>query len=563
MSTRPLASPGAPVLTALLAVCVLAAQPCGPAQGWEPTPIDGAGGGGASVVETVHNLSASGPGQVRAQAETEVCVFCHTPHGGSGDAPLWNRARPAAALPFGAGEGPVGGSSLLCLSCHDGTLALGSVRSRSDQIAMRGSGRLETAPDGALAGDGSHPVSIPMGGLGATGSGRPGLLRPAPVDRPWLTDPTGAVQCSSCHDPHADDNHQPGRVPRFWRDLSVAETCERCHLAPVNQAGHDGARLPLGCASCHRAHGQPDTPLLPEADPAFCLECHGRTEDLARQVEAGGVALGAAPADIRAEFDKPHPHPLSGAPVTRRIGGLQPFRDDGPEGCGACHAVHGTLDAASWGSHLGTGLEAAEVDNPEVCFGCHGGSAARSPLSVDLEAVFSELSVSAHPVGRRTRAGLGRASAAGVMTCGSCHGSDERDGPAGPHGSRYRSLLRLPYDDADTLGGADAPLCTSCHDPGALSDTRSGWPGHRLHVDIEQAGCGDCHDPHGSLAWPGLIHYGQDARDQAIRPSLDGRLEYLPDAQGGTCLLSCHDVEHGAALRFAPIGTFAPAGVRR
>ena len=47
----------------------------------------------ADIARTKHNLSVSGPGQTRATGETEVCVFCHTPHGASASpgAPLWNR----------------------------------------------------------------------------------------------------------------------------------------------------------------------------------------------------------------------------------------------------------------------------------------------------------------------------------------------------------------------------------------------------------------------------------------------------------------------------------------
>ena len=60
-------------------------------------------------------------------ATTEICVFCHTPHFGKTDtAPLWNRGSSATGyVAYGttlAGTAitSVGGSSLACLSCHDG-----------------------------------------------------------------------------------------------------------------------------------------------------------------------------------------------------------------------------------------------------------------------------------------------------------------------------------------------------------------------------------------------------------------------------------------------------------
>ena len=59
----------------------------------------------SDIRNTRHNLSASGPGTTRASTETQVCVFCHTPHGAtktddSGAAvrsPLWNRRIPAGS----------------------------------------------------------------------------------------------------------------------------------------------------------------------------------------------------------------------------------------------------------------------------------------------------------------------------------------------------------------------------------------------------------------------------------------------------------------------------------
>ena len=102
----------------------------------------------SDVRGTRHNLSTSGPGTTRAAAvggTSEVCVFCHTPHGATAAdqggatlrAPLWNRRVPAGATytPYtsssmdsqtivaGFNNQP-GGSSKLCLSCHDGTLAI-------------------------------------------------------------------------------------------------------------------------------------------------------------------------------------------------------------------------------------------------------------------------------------------------------------------------------------------------------------------------------------------------------------------------------------------------------
>ena len=46
-----------------------------------------------NVAATKHNLSVSGPGPVQSTDQSQVCVFCHTPHGATNapGAPLWNR----------------------------------------------------------------------------------------------------------------------------------------------------------------------------------------------------------------------------------------------------------------------------------------------------------------------------------------------------------------------------------------------------------------------------------------------------------------------------------------
>lgn len=92
-----------------------------------------------NVRESKHNLSSSRTidGNVKFTDTAEVCVFCHTPHGGrtdvaGGAAPIWNRALSTASYvmykspnfdtTFTGTDKPQG-VSVACLSCHDGTVA--------------------------------------------------------------------------------------------------------------------------------------------------------------------------------------------------------------------------------------------------------------------------------------------------------------------------------------------------------------------------------------------------------------------------------------------------------
>ena len=117
------------------------------------------------VADTVHNLSATGPGTVKAAGTSEVCVFCHTPHRGSQTRAIWNRDLPPTTYKLYASStleaklGQPTGASRLCLSCHDGTTALGALR------VPRRTGRPALPPltgRGVLGTDLSddHPVSF-------------------------------------------------------------------------------------------------------------------------------------------------------------------------------------------------------------------------------------------------------------------------------------------------------------------------------------------------------------------------------------------------------------------
>ncbi len=123
----------------------------------------------AQISDTKHNLSISGPGPIKSTVEEEICVFCHTPHKARRDIPyLWNRADSTAnyttyeSSTLYATVGQPTGASKLCLSCHDGTIALGAVLSRPTEIPFAGGIRFLPEGPSKLGTDLSddHPVSF-------------------------------------------------------------------------------------------------------------------------------------------------------------------------------------------------------------------------------------------------------------------------------------------------------------------------------------------------------------------------------------------------------------------
>ena len=77
----------------------------------------------AVVAGTAHDLSPSQDGSM-------ACQYCHTPHMALADTPLWNHKLSDRVYEIywssslDAKVGQPTGSSKLCLSCHDGTIAL-------------------------------------------------------------------------------------------------------------------------------------------------------------------------------------------------------------------------------------------------------------------------------------------------------------------------------------------------------------------------------------------------------------------------------------------------------
>ena len=215
----------------------------------------------AGVSTTKHNLSVSGPGQAQAVSETEICIFCHTPHNALPNTPLWNHAVSAMqnyinyysdtlkAYPPG-GAPPIDGFSKLCLSCHDGTIALGALvgspRGNIEMINIAGvveSGRLRPGAAGYLGTDlsGGHPLSFVFDAtLVSTRNAEPDIMHLNwPIADPdvklYPTKGGFGIQCTSCHDPHGGKGG-PGAQP-FWRKSTYDDVCLVCHDI-TSQIGH-------------------------------------------------------------------------------------------------------------------------------------------------------------------------------------------------------------------------------------------------------------------------------------------------------------------------------------
>ncbi len=199
------------------------------------------------IVGTAHDLSAGGLHHVTATQE--ICVFCHTPHrsleGIKQTIPVWNHVTTtshftmyASARLKGAVDAQPLGPSLACLSCHDGTVAMGALH--------------EVPPDGgqgdySQATGGVNRVTGLMEGPSATGrdlsSAHPIAVTYRDDLHPTLRPPSelvgvklypsnvrGAkVQCASCHDPH-NFGLEGSTAPFLRVSKEGSSLCLACHM---------------------------------------------------------------------------------------------------------------------------------------------------------------------------------------------------------------------------------------------------------------------------------------------------------------------------------------------
>lgn len=237
----------------------------------------------------LHGVSGPGvQGQFYSNNETEICVFCHTPHNAAaGKVFLWNRINSSAVPNFqmytasptlnftkisGAAPSEV---SKMCLTCHDGAGALNAManpRSVSmqggwagDQLAdlytdpfSTGDWRVNigeavitdppgpgsASPDSIDSGTGGslvndHPISFVYNAALASADGTlvtPGASSVGGLPLWWSDNgnPGYKVECVTCHDPHINYvNGTPGGssayMPFLRKTMSSSSLCFTCH----------------------------------------------------------------------------------------------------------------------------------------------------------------------------------------------------------------------------------------------------------------------------------------------------------------------------------------------
>ena len=535
----------------------------------------------AGIADSKHNLSISGPGTIKASEESQICLFCHTPHNANPRSPLWNRANPGITYaPYSsstiqASPGQPTGSSILCLSCHDGTIALGELLNQQMPIPFEGNQVYMPSGSSRLGTDLSddHPVSFVYSNALALGNSE--LAHPNELPREIKLDDQQQLQCTSCHDPH--DNpygkflvmpHRNGQLctachrRTHWNSSSHARSTATWNGSGENPwpNGEWNSVAEYACMNCHRPHNAASEQHLLHAanEEANCLKCHNSN---------------VAEKNIEQEFNKFSHHPITATNGVHDTAETHVIKSRHVE-CVDCHNPHVVgssvnqlgLIAGVKGVSITGELLNEITQEQELCFRCHGDSPNKPPpytqrqleqTNVRLE--FNSSNPSYHPIGQaganpNVPSLISPLNEDSVIQCTDCHNSDNATQVNGPHGSSYSPILKAQYLTQFPTSESPAAyaLCYQCHDRNSILGNRS-FSRHSLHIagmggDRINAPCNVCHDPHGVSFTQGnsqnnskLINFDTNV----VRPNSAGILRFESTGTfSGRCYLMCHGENH-------------------
>jgi predicted CXXCH cytochrome family protein len=509
----------------------------------------------------MHSL---GPGSKSpiSGARPDACNYCHAPHSGL-NIGLWNQKLTTQTYTVHTSttekntgvQSMLGSASNQCLSCHDGTVAVGSTVAYG-QITTQGSmnaqdvfgSNMQTSHPFSLAPplkDNVHLVaSLAANGKTADPSGAVKLIK-------------GSVECTSCHDPHVQAKDLVSQN-FLVKDGSSGQMCLACH-DPTRQVGGQvnpladwatsahalstakispqaalGSYTTVGgdaCISCHTPHNAAGPArLLRGQNEQACIACHNGSSN---------VSPMAPYANVFAEYAAPkvgHPFPASSNAHDAAENTL--LNNNRHATCVDCHSGHGSepvgvfpppplirlsqKDVLGINASDGTSVLTPAVNQYENCLRCHGISSGKQvPL---IYGYFPVRAVSAgDPLNQIPQFAVSATSSHPLF-----HGRSS----ALPQPSLLANMLNL---DGVTQGRAMGTqiLCTDCHN----SD------------DNRESGGSGANGPHGSR-WTHILERRYEF-SQAVSPGKAiTNLFPNPDlsANGPYALCAkCHDLPNQVA----------------
>jgi predicted CXXCH cytochrome family protein len=504
----------------------------------------------------VHNLGPGSRSPVTG-ARPDACSYCHAPHSGL-NVGLWNQQLSTRNYTMytsnsekNTGRQPtLGYSTNQCLSCHDGTVAVGTTVVYGS-VTTTGSMNSADVFNGTM--QSSHPFSL------ATPLKDNVHLAASLAGNGTTADPThavrlshGTVECISCHDPHVQARDAISQN-FLVKDSSNGQLCLACHdpsrqmsgqvnplmdwaisahavsTAKVASAANLSSYATVGaaaCISCHAPHNAAGpSRILRGQNEQDCIACHN-----------GGTNISPMPAyaNVFAEYASGkvgHPFPQATSPHDPTEPAL--LQNNRHATCVDCHAPHGSQPVAIFpqppllrasqkniagiSATDGTTVLTPAINQYENCLRCHGASSGKQSLAIygyspvwavaagdplNLIPQFAVTSTSSHPVTHARNGAL-------------------------PQPSLMTTMLQLDGISHGRTMGAQI-LCTDCHN----SD------------DNREFGGTGANGPHGSQ-WSHILERRYEYNKAAIPGQIVGNLFPNPDtSSAGPYALcgKCHDL---------------------
>ena len=252
-------------------------------------------GASAPIANSKHNMNnVFGANTVQ---DNQICLPCHSPHNrqtaGSPDEYLWNHEMPTTSYKLYALSAsytvvPLDEASKMCLSCHDGTVAVDSYYSTLGTSTAGGTLHAGThtlggtndssgnSTAGYVVGGGTgdlthdHPIGVVYPGLSPAGTWTKGSFR--------FKDPT------RFNSSRYDSADQSGAVPgtpnttTYVNNAGVAiSAVGGGSVALEKQSPTDTVGTVIGCVACHTPHTNTYNFLrIPNTNSQMCLTCHDK-----------------------------------------------------------------------------------------------------------------------------------------------------------------------------------------------------------------------------------------------------------------------------------------------
>jgi hypothetical protein len=471
-----------PVVSAQAFACVLLFAVFAGAQATTPT----------TDVLGVHDMSSSASPLHGNNAN--ACIYCHAPHNALSAAPLWNQTLSTKEyiLYPNSSSTPstptkVGAASLRCLSCHDGSVAVGRTAAFGT-LQMTG----DLSANMGVQLEGSHPFSM-----------QPQIKDDATLVSTLVSSHATKdhdvklveqnIECSTCHDVH--NQYKDLRSQKFLvRDNAGSRICFACHdvgartvsgvgnsltawpnsahalstvaVAPKARLGGYPTVKDLACSSCHRSHNalgmglmrkNPDRPVNIDDTSQACFACHDGSDNLSQRL-----------LNVVGAFNGQQGHPFSDAANKHQVNEPVVLDRNRHTTCADCHNSHAAQPTISFAGTAElrpsqVGVSGVTSDGVTVttatyqyenCLRCHGPSQNKQSLSaygymptralfagdiLDVSLQFAKGAISSHPVMRdaknlarpsllRSMWNIGSTVQSRVMSsrilCSDCHNND-------------------------------------------------------------------------------------------------------------------------------------------